>query len=57
VAEDITACTFGPAEITANDGAPTASCIPISITCTVGDSSFTLTGAASPRRVAYNHGR
>ena len=58
VAEDIAACTFGPADVRPGiDNAPTTVRVPISITCSVGGNSITLTGAASPRRVAYNHGQ
>jgi hypothetical protein len=57
VAEDITACTFGPADMRTDiDGAMTTVRVPISITCSTGGSSVTLIGAASPRRMAYNHG-
>jgi prepilin-type N-terminal cleavage/methylation domain-containing protein len=51
LAENVSACTFGPAEMGSDpQGKPVTRCVPLHITCSLGTSSVTLTGAASPRR-------
>ena len=53
VAENVTTCNFGPAEMGSDvNHIPIALLIPIQITCSMGGNSVTLSGASAPRRSA-----